>query len=393
MKPIHIFKTGTHTDMHGTVMSFSERDLATAVSAYDPKKHQAPLVVGHPKTDTPAFGWVNALTAKDGNLYATPEQVNLAFSEQVQAGAYKKVSACFYPPNSPHNPVKGTYYLRHVGFLGAEPPAIKGLDPVEFSEGIDDTVNVEFELSFSEQAESTPTTDSKLMNALKVIGSYFFGEGEAHSDDVGVDTPTQTTAKPITKTPSNSPQSYKQAGGGQKAEGELETTQSTTEQDTTMTPEQIKALQEENEKLKKEKADAEAKQAQAEAEALQQANAEFAEGLVNDNKIAPKDKELVSALLDGLDRADSVKPLEFGEGRNKTSLKQALKDKFSNANTEAFAYLFSESAGKPKHEHKNSDYAFAENADPDSVTADSEVRAYMQKHDVDYVVAAKAVLG
>ena len=90
MKPIHIFKTGTHTDSHGQTLTFSEADLAMAVSAYNPDIHQAPIVVGHPKTDAPAYGWVQNLSANNGNLYATPEQVNTEFSEQVKQGSYKK---------------------------------------------------------------------------------------------------------------------------------------------------------------------------------------------------------------------------------------------------------------------------------------------------------------
>ena len=43
-----------------------------------------------------------------------PRQVDPAFAEAVAAGRYKKVSASFYQPNSPHNPVPGVYYLRHV---------------------------------------------------------------------------------------------------------------------------------------------------------------------------------------------------------------------------------------------------------------------------------------
>lgn len=73
MKPIHIFRTGTHTDSHGQTLTFSESDLANAVRAYNPDLHQAPIVVGHPKTDAPAFGWVQSLSSQNGNLFATPE--------------------------------------------------------------------------------------------------------------------------------------------------------------------------------------------------------------------------------------------------------------------------------------------------------------------------------
>ncbi len=50
----------------------------------------------------------------------------------VKAGRFKSRSASFYHPDNPNNPKPGVYYLRHVGFLGAQPPAVKGLKAVEF---------------------------------------------------------------------------------------------------------------------------------------------------------------------------------------------------------------------------------------------------------------------
>jgi hypothetical protein len=96
--------------------------------------HEAPIVVGHPKDNGPAYGWVKALTYSDGMITAEPIQVDAEFSEMVQAGRFKKRSASFYTPDAPNNPKPGTYYLRHVGFLGAQPPAVKGLKDVSFSD-------------------------------------------------------------------------------------------------------------------------------------------------------------------------------------------------------------------------------------------------------------------
>ncbi|MDL6388248.1 peptidase, partial [Escherichia coli] len=56
------------------------------------------------------------------------------FAEMVTDGRFKKVSASFYLPDSPSNPKPGVLYLRHVGFLGAQPPSVKGLKQVSFSE-------------------------------------------------------------------------------------------------------------------------------------------------------------------------------------------------------------------------------------------------------------------
>lgn len=133
--PIHIFRPGRHTAMQGLTLDFSEADLAATAAAYNPALHEAPLVIGHPAADAPAYGWVAGLTVDADGLFAAPRQLEPAFAEEVRTGRYKKVSASFYAPDSPHNPKPGVYYLRHVGFLGAQPPAVKGLAPVQFAEG------------------------------------------------------------------------------------------------------------------------------------------------------------------------------------------------------------------------------------------------------------------
>ncbi|WP_030129132.1 phage protease [Pseudomonas sp. QTF5] len=135
MKPLHIFKPGTHTAQCGTTLNFTETDLAATVSAYNPTLHEAPLVIGHPQHDAPAAGWVKFLSATALGLIAEPQQVDATFAEQVAKGSYKKISASFYHPSAANNPVPGVYYLRHVGFLGAQPPAVKGLRPIELAEG------------------------------------------------------------------------------------------------------------------------------------------------------------------------------------------------------------------------------------------------------------------
>ena len=150
-RAIHIFRPGRHTSMQGATIDFGESDLIATAKAYDPTRHEAPLVIGHPRADAPAWGWVGGLTADEGGLFATPRQLDPAFAEMVRAGRFKKVSASFYTPDSPHNPVPGVYYLRHVGFLGAQPPAVKGLAPVpvNFAEGDTEEGCVSFDFAES----------------------------------------------------------------------------------------------------------------------------------------------------------------------------------------------------------------------------------------------------
>jgi len=155
---IHIFRAGRRQAMDGRVLEFSDADLAASAAAYDPALHEAPLVIGHPATDAPAHGWVSKLVADGADLNAVPQQVNPAFAESVQRGEYKKISASFYLPGSPANPVPGVYYLRHVGFLGAQPPAVKGLRQASFAGSDSDACTIEFAAQPENEAGSlTPS--------------------------------------------------------------------------------------------------------------------------------------------------------------------------------------------------------------------------------------------
>jgi hypothetical protein len=150
MNPLHIFKPGLHTASCGTTLNFTATDLTATVAAYNPTLHEAPLVIGHPQHNTPAAGWVQTLSATAEGLIATPQQIDPGFAEQLAAGRYKKISASFYHPTAPNNPVPGVYYLRHVGFLGAQPPAVKGLRPIELAEAEPGVIH------FSESAPAAP---------------------------------------------------------------------------------------------------------------------------------------------------------------------------------------------------------------------------------------------
>lgn len=132
---IEIFRAGVREDTNGVIHTITAADLAAAAAAYDPALHEAPIVVGHPKDDGPAYGWVSKLRTEGGSLLSDHHQVDAAFSEMAGAGRFKKRSAAFYQPNDPANPKPGVWYLRHVAWLGAQPPAVKGLREVHFSEG------------------------------------------------------------------------------------------------------------------------------------------------------------------------------------------------------------------------------------------------------------------
>ncbi len=154
---IEIFRAGRHIDDAGVAHDFSAADLATTAAIYDPELREAPLTVGHPASNLPAYGWVKALALSGDVLAMNPHQVEPAFAEMVQAGRFKKRSASFYPPASPSNPTPGKWYLRHVAFLGAQPPAVFGLKDIQFAEADAEAGAV----CFSE-AVTTPSTPQEI---------------------------------------------------------------------------------------------------------------------------------------------------------------------------------------------------------------------------------------
>ena len=145
-KPLQIFRAGTQTNAPGRTLTFTAADLAATAAAYDPAKHEAPLVVGHPATNAPAYGWAARLDLAGDALEATPQQVDADFAEMVNAGRFKKISSSFWLPDAPGNPAPGVYSLRHIGFLGAAAPAVKGLRTPSFSGDADGVVTLEFSL-------------------------------------------------------------------------------------------------------------------------------------------------------------------------------------------------------------------------------------------------------
>ncbi|WP_432449038.1 hypothetical protein [Aliiroseovarius marinus] len=139
---VEIFKIGRHKPMFGEALNFLDSDLQQIAASYDAKRHPAPIVIGHPKTDAPAYGWVTGLRVESDKLVADFGDIEPEFSELVKAKRYRKISASFWIPSAPNNPTPGHYSLKHVGFLGAAAPAVPGLKDAAFNS--DETGTVEF---------------------------------------------------------------------------------------------------------------------------------------------------------------------------------------------------------------------------------------------------------
>ena len=287
--PLDIFRTGRQTASSGTTLDFTEADLQACALAYDPALHEAPIVVGHPKDNAPAFGWVKSLSYKEGNLQAEPHQVDEAFAELVRLGRYKKISASFYLPDAAANPKPGAYYLRHVGFLGAQPPAVKGLRDAAFADGDTDTV------CFGDWDDQI---NAGLWRRMRdwIIGKFGLEEADKVLSSWDVDQ---------LKTLADQPDEPDAATNAAYAEGERMKTE--------LERREAELKTREEGLTQKEASFAEA-QATLDRQALAARKVEhlaFCDGLVKDGRLAPTHKEALVAFMAAIGTEDV---LAFGEG-------------------------------------------------------------------------------
>jgi len=125
---VPIYRTG---DWAGK-RRITPEELKLIAAGYNPAEHEAPVVIGHPGDDAPSYAWVEELKAEGDTLLGRYRDVEPNFAQMVNDRRFPKRSAAFYPEAlSP----TGELYLRHVGYLGAVPPAVKGLPDHTFLSG------------------------------------------------------------------------------------------------------------------------------------------------------------------------------------------------------------------------------------------------------------------
>lgn len=153
---VEVFRAGDY----GSKGNFTVADLDRMAEDYDPSMHEAPVVIGHPAEDAPAWGWVEKLRRAGNSLWAKLRQVQPEFEDMVRRGLFKQRSIALYSQFEK----TGRPYLRHLGFLGAAPPHVKGLKPLFGFSGYAQVIE------FSDTPpEQTPT---RLVRATVVSAGY-----------------------------------------------------------------------------------------------------------------------------------------------------------------------------------------------------------------------------
>ncbi len=298
MKTLQIFKPGKHTDVKGIVIDFTEDMLRACAAAYDPAKHEAPLVIGHPvKMEDPAYGWAKAVSYADGALVIDPDQVEPQFAEMVNAGRFKKISPSFYLPDSPNNPTPGQLYLRHIGFLGAAAPAVKGLKSASFADS---------EQGVVEFSDVAPWRTRSLATILRGIREMIISKFSIEEADRAVPDYLITDVESVPEA---------SAIGAAYSEQPTETSMLTKEQEAAAA--KLKSDQADLARREAEFAERESAVKASEEKTRREGIAAFVTALVKAGKILPRDEAGLVAYMAGPDETGVI---EFGEGDDKKSV-------------------------------------------------------------------------
>ena len=378
MNLIHIFRAGTHTDMHGRKINFSDGDLNAIARSYNPALHEAPIVIGHPKTDAPSYGWVGQIKKDADGLKAAPRDIEPQFEELVKQRRYSKVSASFYCPDSPGNPTPGQYYLRHVGFLGAQPPAIKGLKQVAFAEEEDGIV---------EFADWDTRVTVALFSRIRDFFIARFGLDDANRavpdylidtlrDD---DTQSDAVASPAFSDPAGIP-------ADEVIQPAPEPQAPLPPEELTVDKEQLAALEAQNAELKRQLDEHKHAEATRIAAERHGANVAFAETLVSEARLAPAGKGLVVAVLDALGGGES--PVSFSENGSEQPLVEAFKSQLQKSRP---LLDFGEVAVADKAAASAVPAEFSE-ADPAQIELHTRAEALMKSENISYQAAIARLL-
>ena len=331
---IEIFRAGRHIDDAGVAHHFSDADVDGMAASYNPALREAPLTVGHPADNLPAYGWVKSVARNAGGvLTIAPHNVEPQFAEMVAARRFPKRSASFYPPQAPNNPTPGKWYLRHVAFLGAQPPAIAGLKDIQFSAGdADGAVN------FSESViPAIPVTTETVTQESDDMSKELQDKLDKATADLQAEKAARATAEANAATAT-------QAATDAKAQATSFAEKARTDRKAGFVS--------------------------------------FAEAQVKAGTLLPKDKDMAVATLDAL--ADAT-PVQFSEGTTTRTVSHAqwLQDLIAQAKP---AVNFGEFAPgnatqvQPGAAHGKSD-----------AEIDQAAQAYMRQHKVDYAEALTAV--
>ena len=365
---IEVFRPGTFTPMEGAAITYTAADLKAIADSYDPETAPAPCVVGHPSTDAPAYAWAKGFEydASNERLYATVGEIEPAFSDAVKSGRYKKVSLSFFRPDHAANPVPGTWYPKHIGFLGGAAPAVSGLKNVQFAAN-DAAVTVSAE--FGERGFEDTASIFRMMRDF-LIEKFGLEDADKALPAYRIEWLSETEVEKLVSRPSFSahPENPKKEPAP--------VTQPNQQPDPAFAAREADITARE-ERIKKREQDA-----------VHADNVSFAESLVKDGKLLAASKDKVVSLLDALPAETAV---SFAQGEAAVPVSKALRDILA-AQPKVVSFGSLELPEEPGAGGSASFAADGKAVDPSDMQLHAKAVAYQKAHPgTEYLDAVSAV--
>lgn len=381
------FQGGSQVDSNGNKKVWSEADLDQVVANTQKRIEKnvysgAPMVIGHPKANAPAYGWIGDIKRVGKSLSVKGSNLQDAFATGVKEGLWPNRSVSIGKDSN-------GYYLRHLGFLGAVPPAIEGMDSI-YSASDDE------HFDYSVDAR-TPGMLSRMMRRLRefLIDEYDVETADQVLPDYQINELSDIATQLREDNPDQLTPNFTQAPTGDDPMLEFSQAQ---------LDEAVAKAKTEATAAAKETADANFAQQQQEAATILKTetdkrlavefNADIT-GWIDDGKVLPAQAEGMADFMTQLDDSDDAS-FEFsaGEGDKKQTLKKSPRQWFQDyMKSQGKQLHLKESAAGADDETPSSDFETnGATVNAERLEIHNKANEYMSTHgDVDYIQAVKIV--
>lgn len=173
-----IFRAGDY----GAKGTYTDADLDKMIDNFN-ADDQVPIVLGHPQTDSPAWGWISAVKRAGNVLQGKVGELHAEFAKALQEKMFKNRSVRIVKTATGPK-------LLHLGFLGAALPQVEGLKQTAQFTGDGDCVDYGFELpgkagqgDNSKETAMTEEEIKKLQDDLKKAQDDLAAEKAAREED------------------------------------------------------------------------------------------------------------------------------------------------------------------------------------------------------------------
>jgi hypothetical protein len=145
-----IFRAGDY----GAKGTYGADDLDKMVANFN-TSDQVPIVVGHPETDSPAWGWLAAVKRAGDVLMGKVGELHKDFAQALAEHKFRNRSVRI--ARTATGPK-----LLHLGFLGATLPQVEGLKQTAQFAGVGDRVDYGFDLPGQADNPDNPKEKTKM---------------------------------------------------------------------------------------------------------------------------------------------------------------------------------------------------------------------------------------